>query len=40
MTREDFDKWAAEAREKRDACVAGKLALEDFVAWLDSDKQR
>ena len=40
MTREDFDKWAAEAREKRDACVAGKLSLEDFVAWLDSDKQR
>lgn len=25
---------------KRDACVAGKLSLEDFVAWLDSDKQR
>ena len=40
MTREDFDKWAAEAREKRDACVAGKLSLEDFVSWLDSDKQR
>ena len=40
MTREEFDKWAAEAREKRDACVAGKLSLEDFVAWLDSDKQR
>ncbi len=40
MTRGEFDKWAAEAREKRDACVAGKLSLEDFVAWLDSDKQR
>ena len=40
MTREEFDKWAMEAREKRDACVAGKLPLEDFVAWLDSDKQR
>ena len=40
MTREEFDKWSAEAREKRDACVAGKLPLEDFVAWLDSDKQR
>jgi len=26
--------------EKRDACVAGKLSFEDFVAWLDSDKQR
>lgn len=40
MTREEFDKWSAEAREKRDACVAGKLSLEDFVAWLDRDKQR
>ena len=40
MTREEFDKWSAEAREKRDACIAGKLPLEDFVAWLDSDKQR
>jgi len=40
MTREEFDKWSAEAREKRDACVAGKLSFEDFVAWLDSDKQR
>ena len=40
MTREEFDRWAAEARAKRDACVAGKLPLEDFVAWLDSDKQR
>jgi len=28
------------AREKRDACVAGKLSLEYFMAWLDSDKQR
>ena len=29
-----------QAREKRDLCVAGKLSLmEDFVSWLDSDKQ-
>lgn len=40
MTREEFDKWAAEARRKRDLCTGGKLSLEDFVAWLDSDKQR
>lgn len=40
MTRDEFAVWAAEAREKRDACVAGKLALDEFVAWLDSDKHR
>ena len=28
-----------EARRKRDDCVAGKLSLEEFVAWLDSDRQ-
>ena len=40
MTKAEFTAWSKTAREKRDACVAGKLSLEDFVAWLDSDKQR
>lgn len=39
MTREEFNAWSQEAREKRDLCVAGKLPLEDFVAWLDIDRQ-
>lgn len=39
MTREEFSRWSKEARQKRDACVDGKLPLEEFVAWLDSDKQ-
>lgn len=39
MTREEFNEWSIQAREKRDLCLAGKLSLEDFVAWLDSDKQ-
>ena len=39
MTREEFNAWSQEARRKRDDCVAGKLSLEEFVAWLDSDKQ-
>lgn len=39
MTREEFSAWSQEARRKRDDCVAGKLPLEEFVAWLDSDKQ-
>jgi hypothetical protein len=38
MTKEEFAVWSAEAREKRDLCLAGKLSLEEFVAWLDSDK--
>lgn len=38
MTREGFNAWSQEAREKRDLCVAGKLTLDEFVAWLDSDK--
>ena len=40
MTREEFNTWSQEARRKRDDCVAGKLSLEEFVAWLDSDRQR
>lgn len=38
MTREEFSAWSQEARKKRDLCVAGKLSLDDFVSWLDSDK--
>jgi hypothetical protein len=38
MTREEFTTWSAEARKKRDLCVQGTLSLQDFVAWLDSDK--
>lgn len=40
MTKEEFTAWSKTAREKRDLCTSGKLPLEDFVAWLDSDKQR
>ena len=39
MTREEFNKWSEAARAKRDQCVVGELSLEDFVAWLDSDKR-
>jgi len=38
MTREEFSSWSEEAREKRDKCVAGKLSLNEFVEWLDSDR--
>lgn len=40
MTREEFNAWSLEAREKRDQCLTGKLSLEKFVEWLDSDKMR
>ena len=40
MPKAEFTAWSKTARDKRDACVAGKLSFEDFVAWLDSDKQR
>ena len=38
MTREEFTAWSVEARAKRDACSEGKLPLEEFIAWLNSDK--
>lgn len=38
MTREQFNNWSREAREKRDLCVAGKLSLDEFIAWLDRDR--
>lgn len=40
MTKAEFTAWSKDARAKRADCVAGKLSLEDFVAWLDSNKQR
>ena len=38
MTREQFKAWSVEARQKRDQCLAGKLSLDDFIAWLDRDR--
>lgn len=38
MTKDEFAAWSREAREKRDKCSQGKLPLEKFVEWLDSDK--
>ncbi len=38
MTKEEFQSWSKQARWRRDECTAGKMSLEDFQAWLDSDK--
>lgn len=39
MTREEFNAWSIEARKRRDQCLAGEISLQEFVAWLDSDKR-
>ena len=35
ITKESFYEWAEEARKKRELCVKGDMALEDFKVWLD-----
>jgi hypothetical protein len=40
MTTGDFLKWLGKANKKRNDCLAGKLSLEDFVAWLEQDRIR
>lgn len=39
MTREEFNAWSTEARKRRDKCIAGEISLQEFVAWLESDKR-
>ena len=34
MTREEFEKWSVEARERRDRCLAGLLDFTEFEKWL------
>jgi len=40
MTRDEFNAWSLEARERRDMCLRGEFGFEEFVAWLDSDRIR
>ena len=40
MTRDEFNAWSVEAREKRDMCLRGEYDFEEFVEWLDSDRMR
>ncbi len=40
MTRDEFNTWSVEAREKRDMCLRGEYDFEEFVEWLDSDRMR
>lgn len=34
ITKEDFYKWAEEAREYRDKCMADEMEYEEFQTWL------
>lgn len=36
MTKEAFTLWSAEARKKRDDCIAERITLEQFQEWLSS----
>ena len=40
MSRDEFNAWSLEAREKRDMCLNGELDFEEFVEWLESDRMR
>ena len=40
MTQTEFVVWADEAARKRDACLAGELPFEEFVAWLEQGRVR
>lgn len=35
MTKDFFQEWAQEAREKRDLVTAGKLTLEEYQMWIE-----
>lgn len=37
ITKEQFKVWSEIARQKRDDCKKGKLSLEEFDSWLQSD---
>ena len=40
MTQTEFMAWADKAAEKRDACLAGELAFDEFIAWLEQGRVR
>ena len=40
MTRDEFNLWSEQARERRDMCLKGELDFDEFVAWLESDRIR
>ena len=39
MSQEEFFSWSEEARVKRAECYEGKISLEEFKTWLESNKK-
>jgi len=40
MTQHQFMAWAEEATKKRDACLAGDLPFDEYIAWLEQGRVR
>jgi hypothetical protein len=40
MTQNEFFLWSDEAGRKRDECLAGELAFDEYVAWLEQGRVR
>ncbi|MDR1668725.1 MAG: DUF6076 domain-containing protein [Oscillospiraceae bacterium] len=40
MSQNEFRLWSDEAVSKRDACLAGTLPFDEFVAWLEQGRLR
>ena len=40
MTQGEFMAWSDEAAKKRDACLAGELPFDEFIAWLEQGRIR
>jgi len=38
MTREEFQAWSVEAREKRDKVLAGEMKIAEFREWVEGDE--
>lgn len=40
ISKNEFNKWSTNAREKRTLCENGEITLEEFQAWLDESRCR
>ncbi|GHV17313.1 hypothetical protein FACS189425_03280 [Clostridia bacterium] len=40
LTQTEFLNWSEQAAQKRDKCIAGTLAFDDYVAWLEQGRIR
>ena len=39
ITKEQFTIWSKNARAMRDLCKKGEITEEDFIKWLDENKE-